>query len=594
MSNKNEISLKLIPDSSFLLGGVSVNPVYDSVTALEDDLPYLTATAIKGALRMDFEAFVRGLGDENAYICDIEERKEGDENPFQGCEDEKCLSCRLFGGGNKEGKLRFNAAFLENGKTLFPVETRKDLLEKGRREGVSISRTLGKAKEKSYYSTLTFPHLKDIKDISFKTHIDIMAPLEDHEYQYLDMFFTFLERAGIFMGSSKSVGLGNFKIECDIPRHFEPITPIDTTGKELKLYRITLRTLEPLVVGSLKNKYIIDTLPYIPASTMGGSIGFCLKRNHVTDDELERLFITDKTCSPFNFYWQSTYPKPASMRSMKGKKETKKDVLLSDYIVNRAIAEGNLENKTVENLFNLLYRRSLRPVPICEKPPTTYNTKVAIGRKLQKSREGMLYSMELIEKDVEFKGLVISEAWVMEALEKIGELFIGGKRTRGFGRTAIVEVKQMEVDDLINPEVSVDAHLRELAAEYPIKEIDENRRFFTLDLLADMGFLPGTPEEDRVFKTFIEEKVFDSMDLRIEKSFPGVIWRGGYDFKIKKEKPLVQKIGAGSTFLVSVPLEQEESFKGKVAKMIEESIHYKWDSTPLFRLNNPEHIEIWR
>jgi hypothetical protein len=282
------------------------------------------------------------------------------------------------------------------------------------------------------------------------------------------------------------------------------------------------------------------------------------------------------------------------MRSMKGKKETKKDVLLSDYIVNRAIAEGNLENKTVENLFNLLYRRSLRPVPICEKPPTTYNTKVAIGRKLQKSREGMLYSMELIEKDVEFKGLVISEAWVMEALEKIGELFIGGKRTRGFGRTAIVEVKQMEVDDLINPEVSVDAHLRELAAEYPIKEIDENRRFFTLDLLADMGFLPGTPEEDRVFKTFIEEKVFDSMDLRIEKSFPGVIWRGGYDFKIKKEKPLVQKIGAGSTFLVSVPLEQEESFKGKVAKMIEESIHYKWDSTPLFRLNNPEHIEIWR
>ena len=140
----NKIDLTFIPESSFLLGGVSINPAYDSVTALDkNNLPYLTATAIKGALRMEFEAFVRGIGEET--LCDFDP-------DIRGCT--TCLSCRLFGGGNEEGKLRFNAAVLENPDEVLPKNIRQDLLEKGKRQGVSISRTLGKAKDKSYFSTL--------------------------------------------------------------------------------------------------------------------------------------------------------------------------------------------------------------------------------------------------------------------------------------------------------------------------------------------------------------------------------------------------------------------------------------------------------
>ncbi len=309
----NKIELTFIPESPFLLGGVSINPAYNSVTALDEkNLPYLTATAIKGALRMEFEAFVRGIGEEKK-LCDFDAG-------IEGCPD--CLFCRLFGGGNKEGKLRFNAAFLKNADDVdkaLPQNVRNDLLEKGKRQGVSISRTLGKSKDKSYFTTLTFPNLKNIRNITFKTAIDIRRQLDQTEEQYLEAFLAIIKQTGIFMGSRKSVGLGHFKIDYKFPGKFEKSPEVNTSHKELKLYQITLETLEPLLLGNTKNQYIIDTLPYIPASTLGGTIGFKLSEYGVDDNVLEKMFITDNTFSTFNCYQDSPFPVPLSQRKEKGR-----------------------------------------------------------------------------------------------------------------------------------------------------------------------------------------------------------------------------------------------------------------------------------
>ena len=583
---KNKIALKLMPDSSFLLGGVSVNPAYDAVTALDNGIPYLTATAVKGALRMDFESFARGI--DEVKLCELD-------TDFHGCG--VCLSCRLFGGGNEEGKLRFYAAFPVTGKDIFKKGNRDGILEKGKREGVSISRTLGKAKDKSYYSTLTFPNLKGSVDIFFDTHIDIQKEPDEEERLYLNAFFAFLERTGLFMGSRKSVGLGNFKVTCHIPDGFEQHGQVDTSKSELKLFRVTLETLEPLVVGNLKNKYIVNTLPYLPTSTLGGSIGFGFIKIGVKEDTVSGLFYHKHSFSPFNFYFQkklpehsmfkNPFPKPTSMRARKGEKEIEKDILLSDFILKKAIGSGKF--KEVKSLFKSLYRSNLRPVSICEKPGTTYHTKVAIGRILQKTKKEMLYSMELIPKGSEFQGIVIGEEWTGDVLKDM-ELFIGGKRTRGFGRSKVLTVEEIGTDQLINPEVSIDKELRKMAKEFPVT-IPDDRRYFTLDVLADLEVPPG-----KTLEFILKEELFAGMDVNIEQSYPDVIRRGGYSFKEneKKEKPLVEKIGAGSTFLVSVPVDKTETFTKKVARMVEESINHKWDSTPLFLLNNPKHKETWR
>jgi len=537
---RNKIDLSFIPESSFLLGGVSINPAYDSATALdENNLPYLTATAIKGALRMEFEAFVRGIGEEK--LCDFD-------MDIRGCK--TCLSCRLFGGGNEEGILRFNAAVLENPDEVLPKSVRHDLLEKGRREGVSISRTLGKAKDKSYFSTLTFPNMKNIREIAFKTRIDIRRKLDPAMKEYLDTFLAFIGKTGIFMGSRKSVGLGHFKIRYELPGEFIQAQVVDCSRTELKMFKIKLKTLEPLLVGNTKNQYISDTLPYIPASALGGTIGFKLSEYGVDDNTLGRMFNKENSFSTFNCYLESPFPVPLSQRREKGKEGPIKDILLPDYIIKQAIEQEKFGN--VEHLFKALYKSNLRPVPICKKPDTFYNTKVAIGRELQKSGEGLLYSMELIPKGRTFQGFIIGETWAAETLREIKELCMGGKRTRGFGKVRFEDISEMETTELINLDIQVDTHLRKLASDYTI-DLPGDRRFFSLDLVSDftLPFSEDSPGEDRSFKRFIEEIFFPKMDL-------------------------------------------ENTFKEKLNLMVENSVDFKWDSTPLFRLNGHEHLENWR
>ncbi len=579
----NHIQLTLIPESSFLLGGVTINPAYDSVTALdENNLPYLTATAIKGALRIEFEAFVRGIGQET--LCDFDA-------DIKGCK--TCLSCRLFGGGNEEGKLRFNAAFIKDPDIVLPNAVRHDLLAKGKREGVSISRTLGKAKDKAYFTKLAFPNMNKIRKILFTTQINIRWELDGTEKEYLDMFFKYLGEAGLFMGSRKSVGLGYFAIDCHMPETFTPTETVDTSRKELKLYKITLETQEPLLVGNTKNKYIIDTLPYIPASTLGGTIGFRLGEHGIPKETLEAMFDVQNSFSTFNCYLKTPYPLPLSQRIEKGKPDPRKDILIPDYLIKLAIEQDKFA--FVQTLFNALYKKNLRPDKVCKKPNTFYNAKLAIGRELQKAGDGLLYSMELIPKGCQFQGFMIGETWAVETLKKIGELCMGGKRTRGFGRTKISAIEEPTHTKWLkgNEEKSVDTLLKEMATEYSIS-LPQERTFFTLDLLSDFVF----PEKDytgpRTFKGFLEEHLFNGLEVQVEKAFVEIIQRGGYDFRKKHVKPMMEWIAAGSTFLVSVPQSHQDDFKKNIDNLVADSTQYKWDSTLLFRLDAPEHITIWR
>jgi len=647
-----QIILWLIPEGAFLLGGVSFNPAYDAVTALDNNLPYLTPTSLKGAIRIDFETFVRGILQvekrelpqtwQNFYnldICDIEKE-------IQGCEKERCIFCSLFGGGNKEGKLRFQPAFLNSSHSQLSEATadvKKAILEKGKREGVSISREMGKARDGSYYSYLTFPDMAAVMPISFEVRIDIREPLSQIENQLLELFFVFLSRTGIFIGARKSVGLGHFKVKyrqenskitsteeeigttrkpIDWKAQGEkPVIPpkvilnqpgISSDGNNLKLFLMKLETCEPLVAGHIKNLYITDTLPYLPATVIGGGIGFALTGSGIPGEIVNSLFIEKKLFSPFNFYYQeiennvqdqkdeekslynSPYPLPASMRSKKGDENRILDTLLQDYIVKRGIEAGKFQE--VEELFEMLYRQSLRPVSLCKKPETSFITRLAINRELQKNMREKLYSMEVINKGTVFYGLVIAESWIMEILEKIEFLYLGGKRSRGFGRTRITTVEALKDTELIPSKSLIDKELRNLAHYYGI-EIPVDRIYYTLDSLTDIGPVEHKKSFEGGFETCMQTCLFPGLELKIEKAFPLLMRSGGYGGPSpseREEKPLKEKIAAGSTFLVSVPKEKEGEFIKKVEDAVKDSIKYDWDSTVLFRLNNPQHTKIWR
>ena len=614
MSNK--ITLTLSPDSAFLLGGMRGNAAYNAATALDKKtgLPFIPATAIKGAVRMDFEAFFRGVdasgqlpGEFKTVICNLENKARDEDGhiEYSGCGE--CLTCKLFGGGNKEGKLRFNAAFIKEGdekKSLADVID--EVWPKGRREGVSISRTLGKAREANYYSRLTFPDLRGVMALSFDASIDIYGGLDDMERRYLEVFFTFLKGTGLSIGAGKSTGLGNFKIEFHIPEIHEspPVVVSPQREGELKLYVVTLKTLEPLVVGSTKNRYIIDTKPYIPASTMGGSIGFGLVRHGVDDDTMRYLFNLDKKksrISPFNFYMQTPFPNACSLREPKGKEEERNDILLRDFVLHRAIDKGLFGNKTFQDLYKELYRSDLRPVETGRRPDMTYITKIGIDRQLQRAGDGMLYSMETIDAGTEFRGFLIAEEWVKETLSDMKHLFIGAKRTRGYGRTCVENIKELDREKLLNVNSEnntnpIDADLKQLAKEYEIDLSKDHERFFyALDLLFDFS-IPDEytdKEPDKIVFHHFKEMCFkDIDDIKLEKAYVRSFWQGGYDFKRKKQKPFKQMIGAGSTFLVSISAAQDDAFREHLRNMVRNSIDFNWDNTPLFMVNCPVHLKL--
>ncbi|HLP48755.1 MAG TPA: hypothetical protein VK469_22635, partial [Candidatus Kapabacteria bacterium] len=162
----------------------------------------------------------------------------------------------------------------------------------------------------------------------------------------------------------------------------------------------------------------------------------------------------------------------------------------------------------------------------------------------------------------------------------------------GFGKVRFTDIIEIEITDLINLDNVVDKDLRSLAGD-SIK-LNSDRRFFTMDLVSDFTLPEDVKDDKRTFERFIMEKLFPGMEIKIEKSFLEVIRRGGYDFRKKRVKPLMECIAAGSTLLVSVPLDRENNFIETLKRMVENSVNYKWDSTPLFRLNSREHIEIWR
>jgi len=351
-----------------------------------------------------------------------------------------------------------------------------------------------------------------------------------------------------------------------------------------------LQTREPLVLGGIKNRFILNTLPYLPASTIGGCLAFALIKKGVPGTEIDSMYNHRKTFSPFNFYIDNHLPIPQSTRAPKGaQKETEyRDILLPDFLVQHALQLNRFQ--TVEKIFEKIYRSNLRPVPICKQPATSYNAKLAMDRNLNRGKEGKLYSLEMIPKGVNFQGLIIAEAWLEETLKSITSIIMGGKRSKGFGRVAIKKVETLTADSLLNKEINLDASLREQCRP-PELELG-NRLFFSLDLLNDLS-VPGNGDYEN-FKNYIEQGLFPDLDFKIEKAYPEVVLRGGYDFRENRPKPLKEKIGAGSTFLVSVPKDKEGLFREKAAGMIAESHRFHWEETPLFVVNHPNHLNNWR
>ncbi|MEQ8192679.1 MAG: CRISPR-associated RAMP protein Csx10, partial [Candidatus Eremiobacterota bacterium] len=454
--------------------------------------------------------------------------------------------------------------------------------------GVSISRQRRvSVPQRLYYSEI----IRNFSGIEFEADIFFDRALTEDERELFEASLKSL----VAIGGNKNHGMGFCTItlsEYDINKEKDEILNYLSPSSSI---RIKLKTLSPMILGKAKGQdYFSSSQDYISGSAIRSALINKLKsdgifklneENRISDRDFETMFLNEDTMLLFdNAYPSGTAdqsgPVPLTAESCKkypgfsGKssEESSKphgviDNLLYDFILDRAYKKG----------FPFYLKRTC---PICNSPIKKYSgytgfnqgspegqssktrvmTKSAVNRMLNKSQDGMLYSIEAIEKGEVFRSKIRRvTAEFASMLKKYNdtELLIGGSKGRGFGRVSLEFEAPDKEEDLNRRVKDFNEKLRKLSEDftslYPdFKQIVDNisrKTFFSLTLYSDTFIYSPTMSPLLV----ITEEYLANLGIRVklERSYKGFITVGGWNclYGLPREKMLA--ISKGSVFLYS-------------------------------------------
>lgn len=605
---KLKIRLKTSPS----IGGYSSEVFIDKVTARNSlGIPIIPASAIKGALRIEFERLLKSVA--IPRICNSS-------TPETMCrnEDNLCLACKLFGGIYNQGKLRFFDAVIEDEKW---EEFFKEKQGYTTRIGIGVSRKIGIVKEKMLFNKKIVEPF--IKEIEFYATIESMESLTPEEMKYLRGSVKSLDA----IGGEKARGLGWIEVS------IEDDNPSSQTSNKLNLNSNTLLVKlvpkEPIRISFTKtSSYFYETLGYIPGSTIRGAIAKYIGNKYVYRDNKFIQFFLKQPVIFCNLYPSGrdirsrgmAKPIPLSARNCKTypgfkvympdecpeeeKRHGSKDILIMSFLTKLISEEIGaslpLKEKcdhcrsSLKNLsgFYIIYSSEIK------EPPRQVMTRIAINRKLSTTKEGVLYSYEAIEpifnpytkkrEPLIFSGLIKipkNSNGLKEILSEIKEIQVGGRKNVGFGKAEIqfedyigdsketlrkrlIELNQKigelgnELSNLLGLSSSKLKNKFEELTKGNISEAD--KVYFTVTLISDLIF----PEPD--FKSFIEIQFGAGVELK--ECFLDTHRVGGWNTAISIQKELHTALSRGSTLIFSIPSNEIENLIDKVSELNQRGI----------------------
>jgi CRISPR/Cas system CSM-associated protein Csm3 (group 7 of RAMP superfamily) len=248
---KLRIRLKTSPS----IGGYSSEVFIDKVTARNSlGIPIIPASAIKEALRIEFERLLRAV---DIYVCDSS-------TPETMCTNENnlCLACKLFGGIYNQGKLRFSDAVIEDGKWEEFFKEKKGYTT---RAGIDVSRKIGTVKENMLFDKeIMEPFMENVE---FCAAIEHVESLTSEEEEYLKCAVKSLDA----IGGEKARELG--WIEANIEDDNSPSQTSNKLNPNSNTLLVKLIPKKPIRTSFAKTStYFYETLSYIPGPTIRGAI----------------------------------------------------------------------------------------------------------------------------------------------------------------------------------------------------------------------------------------------------------------------------------------------------------------------------------
>lgn len=532
--------ITLTTQTPMMIGGVTPDPVLDGATAMKENRPYITASAFKGALRIVFETLMSTLG---VQSCGLDSDTDPVRSVKEGCGE--CITCRLFGGGGKPGKLRFqdldgprNARFL--------IRTQ-----------VAISRRTGRAVEKKLFTRRFVA-----PETTFEGEIQVMKPLTEEERHLWERFLGYLKETGLAIGGSKSTGMGRVLFHYEGPQEIpSPNLSVYREGEPWSFFEVVLRFQEPLHLGYRRVRYVMPTLRYIPGPTLRGALAFALLQAGVSEDEIEKLFlkgIGGEVLRFSNFYLKNPYPNWATLRRPKGeKRKDPRDVLISDFLLHQ-VPHG----LTNEKLYHRVFGEDvpLEPLPPDPGDPKLHLfTRLAIHRKTGAAHKERLYTLEALvpgQTSFKFYGYIRApQSWGTSLRNLV--LRVGGRTTKGFGKGSIEDLSSKDWDTFESRVTQFNQELHRQAKDNGIP-LPEDRTYFTIDFLSEVAL----PQEETL-QGWLQNAFSSVSGFQVERAWLHSEERGGFDALKSQQgdptfKPRQGLIGRGSVVLLSVPKNQWE------------------------------------
>lgn len=571
---KLEIPIKL--KTSLSIGGFTSPSIFvDGTTAREESgPPLIPASAIKGAIRIELEKLIRAKG----LPCCLSPKPETMCPPNSP---EPCLACQIFGGPGREGKIRISNGIVVNKslRQLFEKEEDGKNIPTGFgyevRHGVSISRKLKTAKEERLFSKEIVSNFSSLKLVANMLEKE---PLNSEELEWLKKAAASVTA----IGGDRSRGLGWVEMELrEIQVQHLVSSKVDPLkGKSIKIV-ITLD--EDLNISDAGSPgYFLKTLDYIPASTLRGGLANKLKdllSGGFGNPLFKKLFLDPKDSLIFsNAYPYSegieTKPIPLTARTCKAWPGFRDeggdgvwDILIPE-LINKDIPKKCNKCPTALEPLDGYYLANFSGSYLI---PLKVSTKTALNRKLGTSQEGMLYSLESIEKGEKFIARIKSPSEevinnLLDTLTLKGILFLGHSKSRGQGHIRF----ELRKDDASGNRLSkrfegFNRKILQLQGEDPDAWENQEERFLSLTLLSDL-LLPleerGYPYKlysDTLRKYF--KQGLNGLDLKLVRSYVRTNFKGGWNDAHKLPKEGRWAIECGSVFLYSLKSNDEEITK---------------------------------
>jgi|GEM_PF-3489145 len=595
---RTQYRLIVEPKGGLLLGGTALPGVHDSTARDAEGVPYIPATALKGALR---EQLVR--------ILDAAEPETASESVQRilGSAPATTIASEKTATRSGEGKERIGGGrtrvYISNALVCDPdLRTAMKAGYSGlsARHHVSIDRQSRRAAHHRLFSREVVAPFLD--GLTFTADIDLTHLLCDPHHAQDDLKRLNAAVAAVFaIGGGRSAGLGHVSMKLvPEPRNEDPgnacdlegtsaeptpntskITPIPTSPS----IELVLEAEEPLCLGDrlfLTNNFHAS-LGYIRGSTLRGALvtaamtaqGISKDMKH--DMPFARAVIDEKTCMRFGDAApvEKTegcealpHVAPLTLRTCKygGAEHGLLDTLVLRWVQERLGAQGaflafdehcqhrdGAERRCAERLIMAPDRLG------AAEPGRRVVTRLALDTSSGRGADRKLFSIDLLDGGTRFAVRIdrLDDygrellAWAQGAIIRVGH-----GRGQGYGRIRLVEARTVPADALESRITDFDACVRaawRAACAYVERDADDpapGRLFISVTLENDLVLR----EHDR--KRLASDALLAALELDGADALFGAVragQRGGYDNRKDQFKSIEPVVRGRSCLLLRVP-----------------------------------------